>query len=105
MSLNQEKYAAAAEFYRQALDIDKTNLEASNGLKQATGKLEEEQKMATIRDYLAKGRSSHRNGNYGKAIEMYKKVLVLSAGNEEAKQGVDDARTAREAEKQLGTIK
>lgn len=105
VSLNQEKYAAAAEFYQQALDIDKTNLEASNGLKQATGKLEEEQQMATIRDFLAKGRSSHRNGNYGKAIEMYKKVLVLSAGNEEAKQGVDDARTAREAEKQLGTIK
>ena len=106
VSLNQEKYVAAAEFYRQALDIDKTNLEASNGLKQVTGKLEEEQQMVTtIRSYLAKGRSSHRNGNYGKAIEMYKKVLVLSAGNEEAKQGVDDARTAREAEKQLGTIK
>ncbi|MDP3013630.1 MAG: tetratricopeptide repeat protein, partial [Candidatus Subteraquimicrobiales bacterium] len=50
----------------------------------------------TIRHYLRLGNAFHEEGNYNKAIEMFNEVLNREPNNEDALEGIEKARQARE---------
>ena len=89
MDADKEKYLALAEqnkgngaksarYFKKVLEIDPTNMEAQNGIEQATGKKSQVALDAgRVRELYYQGVDRYVNGDIDNAIKLWKKVLEI----------------------------
>ena len=77
------QHQEALTFYRQALDLDPSNKEALQGLKEGRTQVKTE-----IAGYMQSGQAAFNQGDLESAIKAYKKVLLLDPYQAEAKAAI-----------------
>jgi predicted Ser/Thr protein kinase len=104
--LNAGAYAGAIAAFRAVLKADSGNVSAQTGLRDAQAAFEAENNLAVGTGFdeaatLRQANEKRSSGVYEDAIKLYQVVLDHNASNGEARRGLNDARSALEAERKV----
>jgi tetratricopeptide (TPR) repeat protein len=90
---NKENAAKSAQYYKKVLDIDATNMEAQNGVEQATGRKSQVALNAgKVKELYYQGVDRYVNGEIEDAIRIWKKVLTIDPAHVEAAKNIKRAQ-------------
>ena len=103
--LRNGHYARAITEFKAVLEIDPGNAAAQAALRNAQSAWEAEQSLAggafDAAGTLQQASAKRVAGMYEDAIKLYQSVLAHDASNREARRGLDDARSALDAERKV----
>ena len=95
-SQNSRDFESAIRSYQEALTLDPGNSRAKDGLTSArSAQAEWSQEQLRVGALISKGEQSLGQKDFEAAIKTFEEVLTLDSGNNRAREGLSQARTAQ----------